>query len=653
MAKKIRFIEPQRFRKMSSKENKSQYAILGILASEPASGYAIKKAITDSTTHFWKESDGSIYPILKRLGDEGLIETVQEKARNCRVYAITKAGQNALVEWLERKECDHSVRNEFLLKIFFSKHLSKEVRRVLIKQYQTNLQSKKNIYKGIETMLEKEQHPETPFWKLTLRHGMLSVDAALTWCQEALRTICVLIFFLTSALCAQERPLGLTSLDTESTIPVLEVQGEVPEWLSGTLIRNGPAKFDVDGHFVSHWFDGLAMLHAFYFDKGNVSYKNRFLKTSAYTTMMEKKSIDFSGFKQEGSKVSEDVNFYPNANVNVALYSDSLVALTETPCPLVIDPKSLDTLSLFDYTDTLPHRHIWESAHPHYDPKTGEIINYLVRFGKKSHYVLYTIAPHTKTRKVLCEIPVDEPSYMHSFAITDRFIVFVAFPFVANPQKLLEGKSSFIEAYRFKEDKQTTIYVVDKATKEVVDEATMPPCFAYHHINAFEDAGSIVFDLAAYPDASVITGGADKQKQIAHFQRWRISYNKVTLEFEGPAIEMPRIDYDRYNTKPYRYVYAVDDEMLRSNEKRALIKFDVTDKSIKHWSEEGCFAGEPVFVSKPSSTSEDDGVILSCVLDTKSKRSFLLILDAKSFREIGRAFVTHHIPFDLHGMHLQ
>ncbi len=284
-----------------SKENKSQFAILGILASEPASGYAIKKMLSESTTHFWKESDGSIYPILKRLLDEGLIQIEQEKARSCKIYAITDMGRKAFMQWLERQEYDHAVRNEFLLKIFFSRHLPKRKRMQLIKQYQTKLQNKKNIYKGIHAMIEQEQNPDAPFWHIALRHGELSVDAALNWCKEALRAICVLLFFVTGALYAQERPLGLTSLDKEIVLQALEVKGTVPEWLTGTLIRNGPAKFDVDGRFVSHWFDGAAMLHAFRFDRGKVSYCNRFLKTHAYLAMMEKKSIDFSGFKQRGS----------------------------------------------------------------------------------------------------------------------------------------------------------------------------------------------------------------------------------------------------------------------------------------------------------------------------------------------------------------
>jgi hypothetical protein len=51
----------------------------------------------------------------------------------------------------------------------------------------------------------------------------------------------------------------------------------------------------------------------------------------------------------------------------------------------------------------------------------------------------------------------------------------------------------------------------------------------------------------------------------------------------------------------------------------------------------------------PEAANEDDGVILSVVLDAKKASSFLLILDASSFRELTRAEVSHHIRFGFHG----
>jgi carotenoid cleavage dioxygenase-like enzyme len=66
--------------------------------------------------------------------------------------------------------------------------------------------------------------------------------------------------------------LGFTNLEEEVMLDDLHMQGKIPEWLSGSLIRNRPAKFDLDKQSLKHWFDGLAMLHKFSFNAGKVAY---------------------------------------------------------------------------------------------------------------------------------------------------------------------------------------------------------------------------------------------------------------------------------------------------------------------------------------------------------------------------------------------
>ena len=67
------------------------------------------------------------------------------------------------------------------------------------------------------------------------------------------------------------------------------------------------------------------------------------------------------------------------------------------------------------------------------------------------------------------------------------------------------------------------------------------------------------------------------------------------------------------------------------------------------WYTPGCYPGEPVFVGRPGRTQEDDGVLLSVVLDTAVRTSFLLVLDAASMGELARAVVPQPILFGYHG----
>ena len=77
----------------------------------------------------------------------------------------------------------------------------------------------------------------------------------------------------------------------------------------------------------------------------------------------------------------------------------------------------------------------------------------------------------------------------------------------------------------------------------------------------------------------------------------------------------------------------------------------MSDGTVLAWEEPAAWAGEPVFVPRPRrrAEAEDDGVVLSVVLDAEAGRSFLLVLDARSFEEVARAQAPHHIPFGFHG----
>src|SRR5438046_5050219 len=74
---------------------------------------------------------------------------------------------------------------------------------------------------------------------------------------------------------------GFQTLEQEVEVDRLSTEGELPPWLSGSLIRTGPARFEANGRSLNHWFDGQAMLHRFSFADGAVGYANRELETRA------------------------------------------------------------------------------------------------------------------------------------------------------------------------------------------------------------------------------------------------------------------------------------------------------------------------------------------------------------------------------------
>jgi DNA-binding PadR family transcriptional regulator len=112
----------------------TSYVILGILAEHPASGYDIKQHTDKSTRHFWAISYGQIYPELKRLTDAGLVRVEESPtgSRQRHIYRITDEGTRALVRWVsDTRPAPCEIRDEMLLKLFFSDIAGSEVKRAL------------------------------------------------------------------------------------------------------------------------------------------------------------------------------------------------------------------------------------------------------------------------------------------------------------------------------------------------------------------------------------------------------------------------------------------------------------------------------------------------------------------------------------------
>lgn len=201
-----------------------------------------------------------------------------------------------------------------------------------------------------------------------------------------------------------------------------------------------------------------------------------------------------------------------------------------------------------------------------------------------------------------------------------------------------------------KNDGATTIYNTD-------------PFFAFHHVNAFESSSKeIILDIIAYNDSSIIRSlyldilKGDSPGKVSpppgELRRYHIPLQTGEVYYEilaNGSMELPRISYRKYNTKDYRFVYAVGSYDFAGRSDWPLVKVDIRERRSTAWSENECYPGEPVFVPRPDGIAEDDGIILSVVLDSKKGNSFLLILDATSFEEIARAEAPHHIPFGFHG----
>jgi beta,beta-carotene 9',10'-dioxygenase len=257
----------------------------------------------------------------------------------------------------------------------------------------------------------------------------------------------------------------------------------------------------------------------------------------------------------------------------------------------------------------------------------------------------------------LVTLPVKRPAYMHSFGMSERYLVLAEFPLLVNPLRLKFSGQPFIRNYQWEPDRGVLFHVVEKETGQVARTARTRAVFAFHHVNAFEERDEVVVDMVAFPDSGVIDQfylerlrSAEPVTVTGKLTRFRIGLRGDASDerLSEARIELPRINYRRRAGRRYRYVYGAGNE-VQGNFIDNLVKLDLERNATTSWYEDGCYPGEPVFVARPEAADEDDGVILSVVLDSKKAASFLLILNASSYRELARAEVSHHIPFSFHG----
>jgi carotenoid cleavage dioxygenase-like enzyme len=457
---------------------------------------------------------------------------------------------------------------------------------------------------------------------------------------------------------------GFADLDRQVGPVKLPVEGVIPNWLSGTLLRTGPAKFDVWKTTVNHWFDGLAMLHRFSVSDGEVTYTNRFLESDSFCEALEKGALSRGEFATDPCRTLFQrvaAVFSPkltdNCNVNVDQFGGEIVALTETTLPVRFDAETLKVLGHYEVSAKVGG--MVSIAHPHHDAQRRCRFSYVVDFGRRSRYRLFAIPDDGTPERIVAEMPVDKPAYMHSFAMTERFLVLTEFPLVVDPLRLLLELAPFIRNYRWKPERGLRFHVFDKDSGELVASHTADARFAFHHVNAFETGGGVAIDVITYEDAGIID-----QLYLARLRAGEpiaatgeLTRYAIPLTGAGPVgvetlhstmLELPRIDYDRHAGKAYSVVWGTG---RRSGAAflDSIVRLDVGTKAELTWSADGCFPGEPVFVAAPGGQREGEGVLLSVVLDARRNTSFLLVLDAETLAEIARAECPHHIPFSFHG----
>jgi len=448
-------------------------------------------------------------------------------------------------------------------------------------------------------------------------------------------------------------------VDHEIHVHNLPVVGEIPPTLRGTLVRNGPnPQFHPIGKY--HWFDGDGMLHAVSFTHEGVDYQNRYVATEGFKKERKAGRALYRGLLEppDVALALAGLNPYKNsANTSVVFHGNRLLALWEAGLPYELQLKTLETVGPTNFSGKVTHPF---TAHPKIDPKTGEMITF--GYVPNEPILMMSQIDATGAWVRTTKIPIDKPTMVHDFAITENYAIFPICPLRFDVNRLLSG----VVPWHFDQSAPTQFALVSRKDPTQIRFFEATTCFIFHLLNAFEtrnaqstpsekQLGQIELVGCRYEQFPGSLNFGDTDDATASDQavpyRWVFDLDSGRVREEilddVPA-EFPRIN-EAFTGGPNRYGFfgLGDDEFFHGFK-----KFDLREgRTSMIEMEDGIHCGEGIFVPDPSSNDEDSGWLLSFVYLTITGRSELWIFDAKAFgpNPLAKVLLPGRVPYGFHG----
>ncbi|ETW25779.1 carotenoid cleavage dioxygenase [Mycobacterium gastri 'Wayne'] len=221
----------------------------------------------------------------------------------------------------------------------------------------------------------------------------------------------------------------LAPVRAEVTATDLKVTGQIPEHLDGRYLRNGPNPVAEVDPAVYHWFSGDGMVHGVALRQGQASwYRNRWVRSLPVCVALGEPAP--SRLDPRAGMLSL------GANTSVLTHAGRTLALVEGGVANYELTEDLDTVGTCDFDGTLPGGY---TAHPHRDPRTGELhaVSYSFARGRTVQYSV--IDTQGRARRTV-DIEVTGSPMMHDFSLTDNYVVIYDLPVTFDASQVLPAK---------------------------------------------------------------------------------------------------------------------------------------------------------------------------------------------------------------------
>lgn len=438
----------------------------------------------------------------------------------------------------------------------------------------------------------------------------------------------------------------------------VRVEGELPAWLRGALLLNGPALWELPGGALAHWFDGYAMQHRLRIDGTAVRYRSRFIQSDAYRRSVAEGRPVYGEFGSASpASLWARVRGSPgtdNPAVVMSRHGRRWAAVTETPHLTYFEPDTLETRERVDLDSPALQMHLM-AAHG-FTLADGSYLNVGTQLGPKCRQTLFHLAPGTKGPLALGAVAMPKAGYTHAFALAPGHAIVWECALRAQPLAFRFGAKAFKDNFRWEPEGGSLVHALPLAGG-VVRSWRIPPMFAFHSTQAFADGADLVLEISVYDDGRNVFGDLmlDRRRQgaplrsIPRLVLYRLRHGATEAEPEslGVALELQQIHPAACGQRRASVCWGSGFGPHGEFNDRTL-RVDLDSSAVSTWQRDNAVQLEPLFVPRPGVKADDDGVLLVPTLADGDAASVIGVIDARSMECLAQLHAPQVIPFGFH-----